>query len=130
VGTVATVGTSERVHSGQYALKLGTATPSTDNSVTQNFTIGSTASYLALSYSVVCPDTVYYDWATVTLHDNTTNAVYTVLGHTCTNDGSWQTLAYDVSALRGHSVSLTLLSHDDNYSGDPTYTYFDDVRVF
>ena len=29
----------------------------------------------------------------------------------------------------GHSYTLTLLSHDDGYSGDPTYTDYDDVTV-
>jgi hypothetical protein len=29
----------------------------------------------------------------------------------------------------GHSYTLTLTSHDDNYPGDPTYTLFDDVSV-
>jgi hypothetical protein len=28
-----------------------------------------------------------------------------------------------------HSYTLTLVSHDDNYPGDPTYTRFDDVAV-
>ena len=27
----------------------------------------------------------------------------------------------------GHSYTLTLISHDDNYVGDATYTLFDDV---
>jgi hypothetical protein len=31
--------------------------------------------------------------------------------------------------MAGHSVTLTLLSHDDDYFADPTYTWFDDVIV-
>jgi hypothetical protein len=27
----------------------------------------------------------------------------------------------------GHSYTLTLISHDDNYAGDPTFTIYDDV---
>ena len=27
----------------------------------------------------------------------------------------------------GHSYTLTLTSHDDNYAGDATYTKYDDV---
>ncbi len=35
-----------------------------------------------------------------------------------------------VTALTAsHSYTLTLVSHDDNYPGDPTYTRFDDVAV-
>ena len=29
----------------------------------------------------------------------------------------------------GHSYTLTLISHDDGYAGDPTYTLYDDVTV-
>jgi hypothetical protein len=29
----------------------------------------------------------------------------------------------------GHSVTLTLIDHDDDYPGDPTYTLFDDVAT-
>ena len=29
----------------------------------------------------------------------------------------------------GHSYTLTLSSHDDNYAGDPTYTLYDSVGV-
>jgi serine protease len=31
--------------------------------------------------------------------------------------------------IGGHSYTLTLTSHDDNYPGDPTYTLFDDVTI-
>jgi hypothetical protein len=31
--------------------------------------------------------------------------------------------------MAGHSYTLTLTSHDDNYPTDPTYTLFDDVAV-
>jgi serine protease len=33
------------------------------------------------------------------------------------------------SVIPGHSYTLALTSHDDNYSGDPTYTLFDDIKV-
>jgi hypothetical protein len=36
---------------------------------------------------------------------------------------------YNAASNAGHSVTLTLTSHDDNYAGDPTYTYYDDVAV-
>jgi hypothetical protein len=29
----------------------------------------------------------------------------------------------------GHSYTLTLVNHDDNFSADPTYTLYDDVTV-
>jgi len=29
----------------------------------------------------------------------------------------------------GHAYALTLISHDDNYPSDPTYTLYDDVAL-
>ena len=29
----------------------------------------------------------------------------------------------------GHSYTLTLISHDDNYASDPTFTLYDDVAT-
>src|SRR5262249_40852125 len=68
-----------------------------------------------------------YDWATATLKDNTTGTTATVLAKTCTNTGSWRQVTASVTA--GHSVTLTLVSHDDDYAGDATWTQFDDVTL-
>jgi len=38
-------------------------------------------------------------------------------------------LSWGVSAQAGHSVTLKLVSHDDNIATDPTYTLYDDVIV-
>src|SRR5262249_35926875 len=81
------------------------------------------------AYRVICPDTVTYDWFTATLRDNTTQAVYTIVPRTCTNTGAWATATYALTALRGHSVTLVLSNHDDDYIGDPTFTYVDEVSV-
>jgi serine protease len=40
---------------------------------------------------------------------------------------AWTNVTASVTA--GHSYTLTLLSHDDNYGADPTYTLFDDVTL-
>jgi hypothetical protein len=61
------------------------------------------------------------------LKDNTANSTTTPLGKTCTNNGAWVQVSVSVTA--GHSYTLTLISHDDNYAGDPTYTLYDDVSV-
>jgi hypothetical protein len=75
----------------------------------------------------VCPDSVNFDWATVTLRDNTTAVTTTVLPRTCTNLGAWVRAS---SALTGgDSYTLTLVSHDDNRSADPTFTNYDDVAI-
>jgi hypothetical protein len=76
---------------------------------------------------VTCPDTVTYDWATATLKDNTANTTTTALAKTCVSSSGWTQVSSGLTA--GHSYTLTLISHDDNYAGDPTYTKFDDVTV-
>ena len=75
---------------------------------------------------MTCPNTLTYDWATVTLKDNTAGTTATLLGKVCTTK-AWTNLTGAVTA--GHSYTLTLTSHDDNYSGDPTYTLYDDVTL-
>jgi serine protease len=76
---------------------------------------------------MTCPDTLTYDWATATLKDNAGTTTTTILAKTCTNNATWVKVTASVTA--GHTYSLALISHDDNYPGDPTYTVFDDVSV-
>jgi hypothetical protein len=111
------------------ALCGSTSPTNGDSSISQTFNIGSTATTLSFSYRVVCPDTVTYDWATATLKDNSTGTTTTLLAKTCTNTGAFATVSANVASSAGHSVTLTLTSHDDNYAGDATYTYFDNVTV-
>ena len=115
-------------HSGSYSARLGTTVPTNgDSSIAQTFTAPSGSSKVTFWYKVSCPDTITYDWATATLRDNTTATTGTVLARTCTNSGTWVQASGTVTA--GHSYTLTLTSHDDNYSSDPTYTLYDDVVV-
>jgi hypothetical protein len=65
--------------------------------------------------------------ATATLKDNTTGTTATVLAKTCVSSSGWTQVSAALTA--GHSYTLTLTSHDDNYPADPTYTLFDDVSV-
>jgi serine protease len=76
---------------------------------------------------VACPDTVTFDWATATLHDNTAGTSTTVLPRTCNNNQVWVQVSATITA--GHSYTLTLTSRDDNFSGDPTATKYDDVAT-
>ena len=122
-GTTSAVATS---HSGSGAAQAGGTSPTNgDSSIKQTFTAPSGATQLSFWYQVHCPDTLTYDWATATLLDNTTAATTTPLAKTCSNAGAWVQVSSSVTA--GHSYTLTLISHDDNYAGDPTYTWFDDV---
>ncbi|WP_188316393.1 hypothetical protein [Solihabitans fulvus] len=115
-------------HTGTYAAQAGGTAPTNgDSSIAQTFTAPTGTSTLSLYYAVSCPDTLTYDWATVTLKDNTTGTTTTVLAKTCTNTGAWTQATGTVTA--GHSYTLTLTSHDDNYAGDPTYTKFDDITL-
>ncbi|GHF83659.1 hypothetical protein GCM10018790_71640 [Kitasatospora xanthocidica] len=114
-------------HSGGYGAMVGSTSPTGDSSIAQTFTAPTGSSKLSFWYSNTCDDTVTYDWATATLKDNTTGTTTTVLAKTCTTTGSWTNKTATVTP--GHSYTLTLSNHDDNYPGDPTYTYYDDVTV-
>jgi hypothetical protein len=125
-GAATSISTS--AHSGTYAGQAGSTAPTNgDSTIAQTFTVPSGSATLSFWYQVVCPDTVTYDWATATLKDNTAGTTSTPLAKTCTNSGAWVKVSTGVTA--GHSYTLTLVSHDDNYSADPTYTLFDDVSV-
>ncbi|PYC88401.1 collagenase [Streptomyces tateyamensis] len=113
-------------HSGGYALRLGGTSPTNgDSTAAQTFTVPSGSTQLSFWYDVACPDRVQYDWATATLKDNTAGTSTTVLDKTCAANSGWTQAKTPVTA--GHSYTLTLASHDDDYAGDPTYTAFDDV---
>jgi putative Ig domain-containing protein/carbohydrate binding protein with CBM4/9 domain len=118
---------SSGAHSGTYAAQLGGVDATNgDSSASQTFTATSGGT-LRFWYSNVCPDTVQYDWATATLKDNTTGTTTTILAKTCAADSTWTQVSKALTT--GHSYTLKLVSHDDDYAGDPTYTLYDDVTV-
>ncbi|MBV9853402.1 MAG: hypothetical protein JOY82_02615, partial [Streptosporangiaceae bacterium] len=122
--------TTTSPHSGKYAALLGNPGSPTNgsSSIAQTFTAPSGSSHVTFWYDVTCPDTVTYDWATATLRDNTSGTTTTVLPRTCVNPSSgWKQVTASITA--GHSYTLTLTSHDDNYPGDPTATEYDDVAT-
>jgi hypothetical protein len=114
-------------HGGTYCARAGSTSPTNgDSSIAQTFTAPAGTSTLSFFYKMTCPDTLTYDWATATLKDNTAGTTATVLAKTCTTN-AWTQRSSAVTA--GHSYTLTLTSHDDNYTGDPTYTLYDDVTI-
>ena len=119
--------TTTNPHSGTYAAMVGSTSPSNTSSIAQSFTAPATSPSLSFWYDVVCPDTVTYDWATATLRDNSTAMSTTVLPMTCVSNSGWRQVTSAVTA--GHSYTLTLTSHDDDYFADPTYTLYDDVTI-
>ncbi|OLE20747.1 MAG: hypothetical protein AUG49_23990 [Catenulispora sp. 13_1_20CM_3_70_7] len=125
-GTASIVSTG--AHSGTRAAQLGSTLPTNgDSTATQRFTVPTGSGLLSFWYNLTCPDQVTYDWATATLTDNGTGNTTTVLARTCAASSGWT----KVNALvnPGHAYTLTLISHDDNSSLDPTYTKFDDITV-
>ena len=63
------------------------------------------------------------------MKDNSTGTTTTILAKTCTTTPVWTSVSWNAAASAGHSVTLTITNHDDNYAGDATYTYVDDVTV-
>ena len=124
--TSGTTSISRTAHSSSHAAELGTNSPTNGNSsLKQTFTAPSGTSTLSFWYDVRCPDDVAYDWATASLKDNTTGTITTILAKTCTNSSAWVQVSSSIAV--GHSYTLTLISHDENNPGDPTYTLYDDV---
>lgn len=117
---------SSGAHSGRYALRAGSTSPTNgSSSAAQTFT--ASGATLSFWYNLTCPDYVRYDWASATLRDNTTRVTRTILPVTCVARSGWRQVS--ASLVIGHSYTLTLISHDDDYPGDATYTFFDDVTM-
>jgi hypothetical protein len=123
----ASVQTAPGGHLGATALQQGSTVPTPgDSSASQTFVVPAATPNLSLWYQMTCPDSVTYDWANVTLVDNTTGASSTLLPNTCVTNAWTQITAVLVG---GHSYTLTLTSHDDNWVSDPSYTLFDGVSL-
>jgi hypothetical protein len=113
-------------HSGSYAAVVGAPEPTSgDSTIRQTFTTSSTQ--LSLYYATRCPDIVSYDWVRITLKDNTTSTTSTLVPTSCPASYAWTKITAATTA--GHSYTLTILSHDDDYPGDATYTLVDDVST-
>jgi hypothetical protein len=126
--TGGTTSISMIAHSGSFSAEAGSSAPTPgDSFVRQTFTAATGTSTLRFWYLVNCPDTVQFDWATATLQDNTTGTTRTILSRTCNAVIVW--VQVTASVIAGHSYTLTLISHDDNSSANPTFTLFDDVAV-
>jgi hypothetical protein len=124
-GTAAAIQGS--AHGGSYAARVGSTSPTGTSSIAQTFTAPTGSSSVSFYYKMTCPDTVTYDWATATLRDNTTGATVTLLPKTCATNSSYVKVSGALTA--GHGYTLTLTNRDDNYAGDASYTFYDDVSV-
>ncbi|MFB9840203.1 hypothetical protein, partial [Actinoallomurus acaciae] len=121
--------TRDHPHSGRYAALLGYPDDPKkgDSVIRQTFTAVRGNRRLSFWYNVSCPDRVRYDWVTASLRDDTTGTTSTALPRTCTYDNRWERA--EAPVVGGHTYTLTLLSHDDGYFGDPTSAKFDDVAL-
>jgi hypothetical protein len=127
-----TSGASETVvtggHSGTYAARLGTTTPTNGNSVMQQTITVPTNATLSFWYQPHCPDTLTYDQEQMQVRNTSGTTLVTVL-NVCDNSGTWKQATVSLASYAGQSVVLWFNNHDDNYSSDPTYTLFDDITV-
>jgi len=115
-------------HGGTFCARLGSsAATSGDSSISQTFTVPTGNSQLGIWYATNCPDTVTYDWVTITLVDATAGTSTTVLPRTCPASFTWTNAT--AAVIAGHTYSLSITSHDDAYPTDPTYTLADDVTL-
>jgi hypothetical protein len=123
-------GTSTTVHSGSYSAKLGNVTPTSgDSTIKQIFKVPTTGGTLAFSYSMSCPDTVYYDWFTARLESMSGQTLATIVPNTCASSTAWTNVSYGLASYAGQTIVVVVTSHDDDYYADPSYTLVDDVYV-
>ena len=126
-----TAGTASAIssgcHGGTGCAQVGSTSPTNgDSSVSQTFTAPTSATALSVWYKETCPDSVTYDWALATVKDNTAGTTATLVAKACATT-AWTNATSPLTA--GHSYTVTLGNHDDNYAGDPTYTLYDDATV-
>jgi hypothetical protein len=118
-------------HSGAFQVRTGTPTLGTakNSSVRQTLTLPAGGHTLSFWYQLTCPDIAKHDWAIVTVHDFTVAHTYSAMPKTCTNDGLWHQVIYDLTPLAGHRVAVTLSSRDDLVAGNVTFAFWDDISI-
>jgi hypothetical protein len=85
-GVTAIVRTS---HSGAFAARVGSTSPSTDSNLSQTFTVPAAGGKLTFWYRMSCLDKVKNDWFTATLHDGVTGTTATVQSPICSKIATW-----------------------------------------
>jgi hypothetical protein len=125
--TGTTLAITSPVHAGSGAAQDGSTSPSGDSTLSQTFTVPSGATHLSFWYKMTCPDTITYDWFIASLTDNTAGTTTTPRSKVCATNSAYVQVSVTVTA--GHSYTLTLTNHDDNYPGDPSYTDVDDIAT-
>ncbi|WP_412539368.1 alkaline phosphatase family protein [Longispora sp. K20-0274] len=115
-------------HSGAYSGAAGSTNPTNgDSIISQTFTAPAGITKLTIWWKGDCKDTVQYAWATIVVKHNTSGTTATPLAKTCVANGAWKSVTDTLTP--GHSYTIQLINHDDNYPGDPSITWFDDVTL-
>jgi hypothetical protein len=116
-------------HSGVYAARVGSTSPSAKSTLAQTFTVPAAGGKLTFWYRMTCTDNVKNDWFTVTLHDGVRGTTTTVLAPVCPKTAVWTKVTVSLASFAGHSVTVTFINHDDGQVGDPSHTLLDDVAL-
>jgi hypothetical protein len=128
-GGAATSIAGSGAHSGTYAARLGSTSPTNgDSFMQQQVNVPAGSPTLTFWYQPHCPDTLTYDQEQMQVRSTSGSTLVTVL-NVCSNSGAWTQVSQSLSAYAGTTVVLWFNNHDDNYSADPTYTLFDDVAI-
>ncbi|MEV6523003.1 alkaline phosphatase family protein [Longispora sp. NPDC051575] len=115
-------------HSGAYSGAAGSTSPTDgDSTLTQTFTAPAGKTKLTIWWKGDCRDSVKYAWATIVVKHNTSGSTATPLAKTCVANGAWKSVTDTITP--GHSYTVQLTNHDDNYAGDPSITWFDDITL-
>jgi hypothetical protein len=122
-GSVSTV--TNNVVAGSRSAKLGADTPTNDSKLSQTFTAPSSGT-ISFHYRMVCNDIVVWDWFTVSLKNLTTGQSVTVVPRMCKTT-AFQQASAPITA--GHRYEITFLNHDDNWPGDASWSYVDEVTI-
>src|SRR5437762_3067512 len=130
INTATTSGSAQTVSLGVSGVQSGASasfspgsiTSGGDSTLAQTFVAPTGAASLSLWYKMTCPDTLTYDWATVSLMDNTSGSAAAPVPRFCATNAAW--VQATAAVIAGHTYTLTLLSHDDNFQADPSFTLF------
>jgi uncharacterized membrane protein len=114
-------------HTGTAFFGFSANASTSESSVSQTFIASTGKTKLSVWYQTNCHDSLANDWATITLKNNATGVVTTVLPKTCVSSSPWTNVTSPVTA--GVSYTVTLTNHDTAAGAGPTFTAFDDVTL-
>ncbi|MFI5299948.1 MAG: hypothetical protein ACHREM_17815 [Polyangiales bacterium] len=107
----------------------GATTPVPQATAQISFTVPTGPNVLSFSWQSACTGTIAQNSFDVTLSDNATGEVLTLMPATCTNQATFATRATDISAFAGRAVTLTAEA-DSNVVASQAVTFdIDNVVV-